>query len=193
MHLNRHSQIAVPMSIDSLLPMHQEIHAYPSQVGRMGMQAIGHGSALAPLHRLDCGTEGVVVLGKTKAFGQRFSKLMRREPQGSSEAGDSDDGGCTPAGRGVSKTYRALSAHAAPVGLLEQFCVTNFRIAPGPDFTRVAREEVPGSVDCRLRVEKVRRRAVGRVLGMRAWAAVRGLLRAMHSVNRRNDLVRRAG
>lgn len=80
---------------------------------------------LFPLHRLDSGTEGVCVLGKTKEFAKRFGQLM----QSSSAA--------TGQKSFLQKTYLALSSAAAPIGILRHWAVINAR-APGlPPFTLV--------------------------------------------------------
>lgn len=89
------------------------------------VQDLNVADELFPLHRLDSGTEGVCVLGKTKAFAQRFGQLM----QSSSAAYGNKNF--------LQKTYLALAPTAAPVGVLRHWVVTNSR-APGlPPFTLV--------------------------------------------------------
>ena len=45
----------------------------------LGKQALGLPSPLLITHRLDACTEGVVVLGKTREFVQRFNRLLQQE------------------------------------------------------------------------------------------------------------------
>lgn len=98
---------------------------------------------LLPLHRLDCGTEGIVVLGKNAAFAKKFGSLMRN----SSSAGMQQ--AC------FEKTYLALSSTHAPVGVLKHHARINVRTKGLPASTRLVPEPCEDSVECVLEVLEV--------------------------------------
>lgn len=104
---------------------------------------------LDPLHRLDCGTEGVVVLGKCKQFAQHFREALRNA-QESEAIGQQDPS------KSASKHYRALTQVPAPLGALEHWAVQNFSIKKSPEFTCIVSSGHSGGVRCQLVVERVR-------------------------------------
>lgn len=88
------------------------------------------------------------MLGKTKAFANRFGKLMQSSSAASGQK------------RFMQKTYLALSPAAAPIGMLRHWAVINTR-APGlPPFTLILPSR-PGcdsrrpAVECVLEVLEV--------------------------------------
>lgn len=98
---------------------------------------------LLPLHRLDCGTEGIVVLGKHAQFAKTFGKLMRD----SSSAGEQQ--AC------FQKTYLALTSAPAEVGVLKHHALTNVRSKGLPAYTRLVPAPCKGSIECVLEVLQV--------------------------------------
>lgn len=107
------------------------------------MQELGMTHDLLPLHRLDCGTEGVVVMGKHPVFAKTFGRLMRD----SSTAGMQQ--GC------FQKVYLALAAAPADVGVLRHHALINVRAKGLPASTRLLPEPTVGSVQCVLEVIEV--------------------------------------
>jgi RNA pseudouridylate synthase len=108
------------------------------------MQALGMATELLPLHRLDCGTEGIVVMGKNAAFAKRFGKLMRNSSSADAEKAS------------FRKTYLALSTAPAPVGLLRHHALINVRVKGLPASTRLVPRPCKESVVCVLEVLEVR-------------------------------------
>jgi 23S rRNA-/tRNA-specific pseudouridylate synthase len=98
---------------------------------------------LLPLHRLDCGTEGIVVMAKNAAFAKRFGKLMRMSSSAEAEK--------VP----FEKTYLALSSAPAPVGILRHHALINVRVKGLPASTRLIRTPCHESVECVLEVLEV--------------------------------------
>lgn len=106
---------------------------------------------LFPLHRLDSGTEGVCVLGKTRLFAKRFGQIMQSS---SALSGHRNF---------MHKTYLALAPKPAPLGILRHWAAINTR-APGlPPFTLILPSQPTGPCDgkvseCMLEVVQVRKR-----------------------------------
>lgn len=138
-------------------------------------QAVGHPEPLKSTHRLDQCTEGLLVLGKTKAFVARFHTLLKGGGSGGSGSASSDskgsagadgdvaaaaaaEGEADGAPRPVRKFYRAATAAAPPRGLLRHRLSVERRRLGLPTFT-VAHEwgqAVEGSQEAQLRVVEVR-------------------------------------
>ncbi|GAX73037.1 hypothetical protein CEUSTIGMA_g489.t1 [Chlamydomonas eustigma] len=97
---------------------------------------LGYGS-LAPGHRLDTGTEGLVILTKTAEFARWFHAIMKNK------------------GDHVRKTYRALTARPPLVAPLVNFMLENQREAGEISHSAVFDEPVPGSVRAEMHVLKV--------------------------------------
>ena len=156
-------------------------------------QAVGHPVPLLVTHRLDQCTEGLLVLGKTKAFVAAFNELVKRsggsagpglssEPasrcssgSGSSNGddgrtGSSDLGGGGGSGgsapRPLRKFYRAATAAPPPLGLLRHHLSIERRQAGLPCCTIAHDAAVEGSLPAELRVLEVQ--PIRRVLVVRA-------------------------
>lgn len=108
------------------------------------MQALGLEKELLPLHRLDCGTEGVVVLGKHAAFAKKFGKLL------------SDSSSVDSQHKCIVKTYLVLASAPAPLGVLRHHALINVRIKGLPPSTRLVTTPSDDSVECILEVLEVR-------------------------------------
>jgi 23S rRNA-/tRNA-specific pseudouridylate synthase len=105
---------------------------------------------LLPLHRLDAGTEGIVVLAKSRTFARRFCSLLSRE---------GSDAVHRSRGR-VEKTYRALATRPVPCGRIMHCATVNAQQAGEPAYTRILSAWKEGAVRCELEV-----------LSVRPWAA----------------------
>lgn len=99
---------------------------------------------LLTLHRLDCGTEGVVVLGKHAEFAKKFGELMRNSSSVAQQQA------C------FQKTYLALSSAPAPVGVLRHHALINVRCKGLPSSTRLVSVPSKDSVECVLDILEVR-------------------------------------
>lgn len=107
------------------------------------VQAIGTGTQLLPVHRLDCGTEGVLVLGKTLTATRKLNRWFAGSSSGNSQA-------C------VRKVYRALSAKPMEVGTYQDWLLTDQGSRPRPRHTTVAPRAAAGAVRAVLEVTTVR-------------------------------------
>lgn len=79
------------------------------------VQAVGHPQALLVTHRLDQCTEGLLVLGKTRAFVASFNELIKRGGGNSSTGGSSSAGsnGSVQADRGGGAAGGSSSSSSA--------------------------------------------------------------------------------
>lgn len=93
------------------------------------------GGSLAPAHRLDSGTEGLVLLVQGPAAARAAAVLMRRE--GGAGTGSTSDGGGSMGGGTVRKTYRCLTLVPPPVGRVVHYALMNVRERGAPTYTRV--------------------------------------------------------
>lgn len=132
-------------------------------------QAIDHPQPLLVTHRLDQCTEGLLVLGKTKAFVQQFNELVQRSSDnGSSSGSDSgsesgssgigaggDGDGEAAASRPLRKFYRAATLEPPPLGLQRHWLSIERRQQGLPAFTIAHEEAVEGSLPAALRVVEV--------------------------------------
>jgi 23S rRNA-/tRNA-specific pseudouridylate synthase len=110
------------------------------------VQALGLSEELLPLHRLDAGTEGLVVLAKDRDFARRFCPLLSR-----------DSGCASQRGRGrLEKTYRALAARPVACGRVSHWARVNAQGVGEPAFTRILAAWEEGAVRCELEVLEVR-------------------------------------
>eukprot|EP00892_Ulva_mutabilis_P009862 jgi/Ulvmu1/7248/UM035_0035.1 len=110
---------------------------------------------LLPLHRLDSGTEGVCVLGKTKAFAKRFGRIMQ-----SSSAVSQSGSALSGKKNFVCKIYLALVSKPVPVGILRHWAEVNARTPGSPPFTFILPTQGPGShggkvAECALEILEV--------------------------------------
>ncbi|MEW5310609.1 MAG: hypothetical protein WDW38_002391 [Sanguina aurantia] len=94
--------------------------------------------SLKPPHRLDVGTEGVVVLCKDTVHANAFRLLLSQK-----------DSGC------LQKHYRCLVASPPPLGILVHHVLENNRVAGEMPHTLVVQEGSEGCVRCELVVEQV--------------------------------------
>ena len=94
----------------------------------------GAEAELKPVHRLDTGTEGVVVLAKTTEFARYFQSLLLR------------------GGDAVEKGYRSLTAGAPPLGTLRHYIEANHHVKGRPRRSRVFMEPTDGAAYAELTV-----------------------------------------
>ena len=144
-------------------------------------QALGHSQALRITHRLDQCTEGLLVLGRSKAFVAAFNELVQRSSSNSNSS--SGSGGAVAGGqsagssacaapgsptsssssnssssapRPLRKFYRATTAAAPPpLGLLRHHLSIEQRQQGLPAFTIAHDRAVEGSLPAELRVLEV--------------------------------------
>ena len=127
--LDKPAAVPVPPTVDNLV---ESCLAF-------GAEAVGAAEPLLMTHRLDHGTSGVLVLGRTKAFVAHFNRLLAREEDSRLE-----------------KYYRALVAAPPPEGVLVHWLSPGARHAGGSAFSAVADAPVPGGQRCELEVLSVR-------------------------------------
>ena len=92
----------------------------PTLAQALGLEA----GALKPTHRLDEGTEGLVVVARTAAFASYFQSLMKLNK---------------PEELVISKQYRCLSVGAPPLGKLEHRLHIGCRFRGSPKYSAVLR------------------------------------------------------
>ena len=137
--------------------------------------ALGHPQPLRITHRLDQCTEGLLVLGRSKAFVAAFNELVQRSSSNSKNSssnsssgsssnavaeGQSASAGASAAGassslRPLRKFYRAATAAAPPLGLLRHHLSIEQRQQGLPAFTIAHEQAVEGSLPAALRVLEV--------------------------------------
>lgn len=135
------------------------------------VQAVGHPVPLLVTSRLDQCTEGLLVLGKTKAFVAAFNELVKRsgsaagpgssDPASRCSSSDSGADGSSSAGSGAGgarplrKFYRAATVAPPPLGLLRHHLCIERRQEGLPAFTIAHEAPVEGSLPAELRVLEV--------------------------------------
>lgn len=136
--------------------------------------ALGLPAPLLVTHRLDQCTEGLLVLGKTRAFVRAFNELVRRSggsggkcsssggsPEASAAeqladaAGSNDSGSASGTSSPLRKFYRAVTAAPPPLGLLRHHLSIQQRHEGLPQFSVAHEAPVPGSLLSELRVLEV--------------------------------------
>ena len=100
---------------------------------------------LKPVHRLDTGTEGLVVLAKTRDFARWFQELLLGKGGGS-----------------VEKRYRAVVSNPPPLGEWKHYIEENHHVAGRPRISRVFSEPTPGAAHAEMHLHQCDRLALGR-------------------------------
>lgn len=119
-------------------------HSSTQSVGiHVRLQVIGRQRSLLPVHRLDCGTEGVLLLAKTAVAARKFHRIFSAASNDHSQAG-------------INKVYRALSAAPAPLGTYEDWLLIDQGGGKGPRHTQVGSRGMAGAVRAQLTVTQVR-------------------------------------
>jgi hypothetical protein len=131
-------------------------------------QALGLPEPLRVTHRLDQCTEGLLVLGRSRAFVAAFNALVQRSSGGSSsgEPGSREAGGWSSGGGGgadgddvgrgaaplrpLRKFYRAATAAPPPLGTLRHHISVERRQQGLPGFTVAHDAPVPASLPAGL-------------------------------------------
>ena len=99
---------------------------------------------LKPVHRLDTGTEGLVVLAKTREFARWFQELLLGK------------------GGAIEKRYRALVSHPPPLGEWKHYIEENHRVPGQPRISRVFSKPTPGAARATMHLHQCRCIALGR-------------------------------
>lgn len=94
-------------------------------------------------HRLDEGTEGVLVLAKTRGFARYFQMLLAHNHKD----GSSD--------RSIRKVYRCATLQPPPLGVLEHFMLQGTRYKGSPKYTAVAQAGAQRAAHCKLEIISV--------------------------------------
>lgn len=97
----------------------------------------GWKTELKPVHRLDTGTEGVVILAKTLEFTRYFQKLMKKG--------------------GMRKSYRALTAQPPPKGVLKHYIRENHHTKGQRRRSQIFSDPTEGTVFAELEIMKTRK------------------------------------